>query len=245
VAATALPARAGARSLRRRAALVAAALLAVCAAAAGRIYWTLPGVGDARQRVAAELRAHHAPLAGGPLPTRVATAVVAVEDKRYWHHGAIDPIAIARAAVEGIAHPGRDTGGSTIAQQLARGLYLDGDQSTLATLRSVGLAFKLEHRYAKSSILAMYLDSVYFGHGYWGIAAASRGYYRTDPQRLTEGDATLLAGLPQAPTADDPVRHFAVARARQRQVLHQLVANHDLTHAQATAAYASTRRPSA
>jgi membrane peptidoglycan carboxypeptidase len=243
-ATTPLPARAPARMLRRRVVLVAAGLLVVCAGAAGRLYWTLPGVADARQRVAAELRAHHGVANRGPLPQRVATAIVAVEDKRYWHHGAIDPLAIARATVEGIAHPGRDTGGSTIAQQLAHGLYLGGDQSMLATLRSVGLAFKLEHRYSKTRILAMYLDSAYFGHGYWGIAAASRGYFRAPAQALTWGEATLLAGLPQAPTAYDPVLHFAAARARQREVLHRLVADREMSAAQAAAAFADTPPPS-
>jgi membrane peptidoglycan carboxypeptidase len=223
--------------------VVAIALLAACAAAAGCLYATLPSVGDADQRVAAELRAHHETLSAGPLPQRVATAVVAVEDERYWHHGAIDPIAIGRALVEGIAHPGEDTGGSTIAQQLATDLYLGGDRSMLGTLRAVGLAFKLEHRYSKARILALYLDSIYLGHGYWGIDAASRGYFGTSPQQLTWGEATLLAGLPQAPSADDPVLHYATARARQRHVLHQLVVNHGLTAAQAALAYAHTPRP--
>jgi len=84
---------------------------------------------------------------------------------------------------------------------------------------------------------------VYFGHGHWGIDAASRGYFATSPQRLSWGEATLLAGLPQAPSADDPVLHYARARARQRQVLRQLVANHGLTAAQAADAYRHTARP--
>jgi membrane peptidoglycan carboxypeptidase len=230
------PRRTAAHPTRRRAALLAFVALTLSGVA---LYATLPGVGDAQRRVAA----HHQPLLRGPLPARVAAAVVAVEDERYWRHGAIDPIAIGRAALEGIAHPGRDTGGSTIAQQLAKQLYERGSDGPLATLRAVGLAFKLEHRYSKAQILAMYLDSVYFGHGYWGIAAASRGYYGTTPGQLTWGEATLLAGLPQAPSADDPVLHFAAARARQRQVLRQLVRNHGLSAAQASAAYASTPRP--
>jgi penicillin-binding protein 1A len=221
---------------------VLAVLLSVCAT--GTVFYSrLPSVADAQQRVAAELRAHGETLTPAPLPQRVATSLVAVEDERYWHHGAIDPVAVCRAFVEAVAHPGRDTGGSTIAQQLAKVLYLDGATGPLATLRAVGLAFKLEHRYSKAQILGMYLDAVYFGHGYWGIDAASRGYYRTPAQRLTWGEATLLAGLPQAPSADDPVLHFAAARARQRHVLDRLVVNHALTRAQAAAAYAHTPRP--
>ncbi|HEY7077536.1 MAG TPA: biosynthetic peptidoglycan transglycosylase [Solirubrobacteraceae bacterium] len=229
--------------LRRRVARAAAVLLALCVAAGASLYVTLPGVGDAARRVAAGLRAHGGTPTAVPPPRRIATAVVAVEDERYWHHGAIDPVAIARAAVEGVAHPGRDSGGSTIAQQLAKVLYLHGADDPVATLKAVGLAFKLEHRWPKARILAFYLDSVYFGHGHWGIAAASRGYFHTPPVRLSWGEASLLAGLPQAPSADDPVLHFAAARARQRDVLRQLVANHDLTRAQAAAAYAHTPRP--
>jgi monofunctional glycosyltransferase len=228
--------------LRRRVARAAVVLLAVCAAGGASLYATLPGVDDAARRVAAGLRDH----GGAPtavLPRRIATAVVAVEDERYWSHGAVDLRAIARAAVEGIAHPGRDSGGSTIAQQLAKVLYLHGADGPVATLKAVGLAFKLEHRWPKARLLAFYLDSVYFGHGHWGVAAASRGYFATKPARLSWGQASLLAGLPQAPSADDPVTHFAAARARQREVLHQLVANHDLTAAQAAQAYANTPRP--
>jgi membrane peptidoglycan carboxypeptidase len=222
---------------------LAAVVVAVALAGAGWLYAGLPGVSDAPRRVAAELRAHgEAPPSGG-LPRRVAVAVVAVEDERFWHHGAVDVRAVGRALVDTVAHPGRDAGGSTIAQQLAKVLYLHDAQGPLATARAIGLAFKLEHRFPKARILGMYLDSVYYGHGYWGIAEASRGYYGTTPHRLTWGEATLLAGLPQAPSTDDPVLHFTAARARQRQVLRQLVRNHELTGAQAAVAYASTPRP--
>jgi membrane peptidoglycan carboxypeptidase len=217
--------------------------LAAMVAAGGLLYATLPGVGDAERRVATLLRTHGGRPAGPRLPQRVSTAVVAVEDERYWHHGAVDPLAIGRALVDGVAHPGRDPGGSTLTQQLAKVLYLDGKTGALAQLRAIGLAFKLDDRYSKTRILGMYLDSVYFGHGHWGVAAASRGYFATSPDRLTWGEASLIAGLPQAPSADDPVLHFARARQRQREVLAQLVANHQLTAAQAATAYRDTPRP--
>jgi penicillin-binding protein 1A len=229
---------------RLRVRRLAALVVALGLAGAAWVYAGLPGVADASRRVAAELRAHgEPPPAADPLPSRVATAVVAVEDQRFWHHGAVDPRAMARALFVTVAHPGRDAGGSTIAQQLAKVLYLHGAQGPLATARAIGLAFKLEHRFPKPRILAMYLDSVYFGHSYWGVDAASRGYFGVPPQRLTWGEASLLAGLPQAPSTDDPVRHFAAARARQREVLHRLVVTHGLTSAQAAEAYADTPRP--
>src|SRR6201999_1546919 len=108
----------------------------------------------------------------------------------------------------------------------------------------IGLAFALEHRYSKAQILGMYLNAVYFGHGFWGVAAASRGYFSTTPDRLSWGEAALLAGLPQAPSADDPILHASRARARQREVLHQLAAEHVLTATQAASASTHTPRPS-
>jgi penicillin-binding protein 1A len=221
---------------------VAAAAVAVALAAGGWLYLSLPGVGDAPRRVRAELRAHHGtPLAA--LPARAAAAVVAVEDGRYWHHGAVDPQAVGRALVDTVAHPGRDAGGSTIAQQLAKVLYVGGAHGPVATLRAIGLAFKLEHRYTKAQILGMYLDSVYLGQGHWGFEAASEGYFGVPARRLSWGEASLLAGLPQAPSADDPVTHFAAARARLREVLRRLVATGRLSAAQAADAYAHTPRP--
>ncbi len=223
---------------------LAAVVVALGLAGAGWLYLTLPGVGDAPRRVAAELRAHGEPPPHGALPRRAAIAVVAVEDQRFWHHGALDPRSVGRALVDTVAHPGRDAGGSTLAQQLAKVLYLNGAQGPLATARAIGLAFKLEHRFPKAQILAMYLDSVYFGHGHWGIEAAGEGYFGVPAARLSWGEASLLAGLPQAPSADDPVRHFAAARARQREVLRRLVATGGLSAEKAADAYAHTPRPS-
>jgi penicillin-binding protein 1A len=83
----------------------------------------------------------------------------------------------------------------------------------------------------------MYLNAVYYGNGYWGDVAAARGYFGVNPDELTWAEASLLAGLPQAPSAYDPIVHFALAKLRQRHVLDQLVANHYLSRAQADAAY--------
>src|SRR5690242_6485190 len=101
-------------------------LVVTCAAlsaSAGALYGSLPGVGDAPARVAAELRAHGSRAGADPSGTHVAAAIVAVEDERFFSHGAVDWRAIARAGVESVLHPGRDPGGSTLAQQLAKNLY--------------------------------------------------------------------------------------------------------------------------
>jgi membrane peptidoglycan carboxypeptidase len=97
---------------------------------------------------------------------------------------------------------------------------------------------KLALEYSKPEILAMYLDAVYYGNGYWGDVSASRGYFGVGPRDLNWAQAAMLAGLPQAPSAYDPLAHLALAKKRQRHVLNQLVVNHYLTAAQANAAYA-------
>lgn len=129
-----------------------------------------------------------------------------------------------------------DPAGSTIPQQLAKVLY--GRGSGLgAKLREIGVGVKLSLRYSPSQILVMYLNAVYYGNGYWGDVAAARGYFHTTPKALSWAEAAMLAGLPQAPSAYDPLQHYSLAKQRQRHVLDQLVANHDLTRAQANAAF--------
>jgi penicillin-binding protein 1A len=100
-------------------------------------------------------------------------------------------------------------------------------------LRAVGLAYKLESRYSKAQILDMYLNAIYFGHGFYGVERASRGYFGRSVNELSWGQATLLAGLPQAPSAFDPFVHPGLSRARQRDVLRQLVARRILSAAAA------------
>jgi membrane peptidoglycan carboxypeptidase len=130
----------------------------------------------------------------------------------------------ARAALRS----SEDPGGSTIAQQLAKRLYPRGG-GVIGTLEEIGLGVKLSLHYSHEQVLDMYLNSIYYGNGYWGVVAASHGYIAVSPRRLTWGEASLLAGLPQAPSAYDPVYHLPLARLRQRHVLDQLVANGDLT----------------
>jgi len=221
-------ARRSPREVRRWLAVGGLAFLALGAGTAGAIYGDLPGVGDATARIKAELRAHHSRSVLVRPDERVARAVVAIEDKRFFHHGAIDPIAIARAIGTTITHGPVDPGGSTIAQQLAKVLYREPG-SVGGSLRSIGLAFKLEAHYSKPAILSMYLNAVYFGHDFYGIEQASQGYFGRAPGNLTWAQASLLAGLPQAPSAFDPLRHLQAARARQHEVLAQLVAQHAIT----------------
>ena len=206
--------------------------------AAGVVYLAiLPSVGDAPQRVEQILAAHHG-IADGPRPpSKLGDAVVSVEDEHFYSPFMINIVDGAGRAALATLHTASDPGGSTIQQQLAKQLYGHGSGLT-STLREIGLGVKLSLEYSKPRILTMYLDAVYYGHGYWGDVAAARGYFGVNPNALDWAQAALLAGLPEAPSAYDPLEHLALAKLRQRHVLDQLVVNHHLTAAQANAAYA-------
>lgn len=225
------------RILRRLGIVVA--VTAVALVIAGAIFMaSLPGVGDAPARARAIMRAHHEPATSLPAPPRLVAAVVSVEDEHFFDNVVVNVLSgVGRAAVAAL-RTSRDPGGSTIGQQLAKQLY-GRDAGVTGTLREIGLGVKLDLAFSKMAILRMYLNVCYYGHGYWGVAEASRGYFDTAPDRLTWGEAAMLAGLLQAPSAYDPVTHYALGRARQRHVLTQLVVNGHLTAARAAAIYAT------
>lgn len=193
-----------------------------------------PSVQDAPSRVAAIDTLHHsAPVEVRP-SWRVVRAVVAAEDSSFYSNHGIDLPGLARALWGRVI--GRDLGGSTISEQLAKVVYQQGRTGLLDRLAEVGLALKLRGHYSAEAVLSMYLSAIYYGHGYFGVLAASEGYFGLPPNRLTWGQAAMLAGLPQSPTSLDPLRHLAAARRRQAYVLDQLVDVGALSAAQARAA---------
>ncbi len=196
----------------------------------------LPSVGDAEARVRAILREHGGRVSPLPPPTKLATAVVQVEDENFYANVALNIIDGAGRAALAALQQGGDPGGSTIGQQLAKRLYPHSG-GVGGTLEEIGLAVKLSLQYSKAEILNMYLNSVYYGNGYWGDIAAAHGYFGVSPRRLSWGEATMLAGLPQAPSAYDPLQHWAIARQRQRHVLDQLVDNGEMSQTRATAVF--------
>lgn len=205
--------------------------------AAGALYVAiLPGVGDAEQRVQQLLTAHHARTGGPRPPAKLGDAVVAVEDEHFYSNVVVNVLDGAGRAALATLHTSQDPGGSTIAQQLAKVLYGHGN-GVFSTLREIGLGVKLSLHFSKAQVLDMYLNAVYYGNGYWGEVAAARGYFDAAPDALDWAQAAMLAGLPQAPSAYDPLEHLSLAKQRQRHVLDRLVANHYLTRAQADAAY--------
>jgi len=227
--------RRGRRSLRL--VLLIAVAIAVPLAGVGVLWPLTPSVSDAEQRITARLDQHsaHDPHALA-VPDKVGVAVVATEDSRFFSHHGLDALGVVRA-LWGFAHGSADPGGATLDQQLAKNLYTS--DSVLAKVEQVELSFKLEAQYSKPQILEMYLSEVYYGHGFYGLPAAARGLFGVAPSDLSWAQASLLAGLVQAPSAYDPYRHRDLAKQRQRHVLDRLSATHTLTPAQAAAAYAA------
>jgi membrane peptidoglycan carboxypeptidase len=220
----------------RRAAIALAGVVVLLFVAGGVYFITLQSVGDAQARARRIMLAHGESVASLPTPSPLVASVVSVEDEHFYDNVVVNVLTGAgRAALAGL-QTSNDPGGSTIDQQLAKQLYGRGE-GLGSTLREIGLGVKLAVEYSKQQILAMYLNVVYYGHGYWGVGQAARGYFHTTPSQLTWAEASMLAGLLQAPSAYDPLEHYALARVRQRHVLTQLVVNRHLTRAHATAIY--------
>jgi penicillin-binding protein 1A len=179
---------------------------------------------------------HHAAYPGPLVPVRFAESLVSTEDHRFYSEPGIDPFAIARV-IRGRLTGQPDQGGATLYQQLAKMLYTPGASGVYVEVEQIMLGIKLYLSYPNAEILRMYADVAYFGHGYYGLAAASCGYFGVTPAGLSWPQAAMLAGLVQAPSADNPVAHYSVARAREAHVLGRLAATGKLTQAQASRAY--------
>ena len=223
------------RWLRRM--LIAVLALALAATLAFvTLLLATPPVSDAPALARAIDQAHHAVYPGPPVSARFAAALVATEDHRFYSEPGIDPFAIARV-IRGRVTGQPDQGGATLYQQLAKMLYTPVHTGAWVELEQIMLGIKLDLSYPKGEILRMYADVAYFGHGYYGLAAASCGYFGVTPAGLSWPQAALLAGLVQAPSTDNPIGHFAVAKAREAHVLGRLAATGRLSQAQASRAY--------
>lgn len=160
-------------------------------------------------------------------------AVVAVEDRRYYDHGAIDPIGIARAIGVNISNWELREGGSTITQQVAKNVIFSQEDTVSRKLGEIIAAFDLEKNYSKDEILAIYVNTCYFGDGYYGIYDASMGYYNKEPKDLNLDEASMLAGVPNAPSAYSPNVNPDLAKKRQKHVLEKMVENGYITQEEA------------
>lgn len=146
-------------------------------------------------------------------------AIVAVEDRRFYEHHGVDLTGIVRAALVNIQHGRIEEGASTITQQLVKNLFLDNEQTFTRKAEELLLALAIEISYTKEEILTMYLNIVYYGAGFYGIQAASEGYYGKPPAALDLPEASMLAGIPNAPSTLSPFVDFIAAKKRQAIVL--------------------------
>lgn len=211
-----------------------AAGLAIVASIVAAAWFSSPGTSDFNRR--ARTAAGSNSIALSSISPLVRQAVVATEDERFYRHHGIDVIGILRAIPYDLTHLSFSQGASTITEQLAKQLYLNGnDHSPWRKLEDAVLALRIEHGHSKEQILSAYLNTAYFGQGAVGIGSASQRYFGDDPARLDLAHATLLAGLIQAPSADDPTLHPQAARDRQVDVLRSMIRNGDITTGEGTA----------
>ena len=159
------------------------------------------------------------------LPDVLLKAIVAVEDARFYSHPGFDVEAMIRATLVNLQKGEIEEGASTITQQLIKNLFLSQERSFARKAEELALAVDLELRFSKNEILALYLNSIYFGSGYYGIYDASRGYFNKEPKELTLPEAAMLAGLPNAPSVYSPYENFLLAKKRQFIVLDAMVKN--------------------
>ena len=157
------------------------------------------------------------------LPKNYLNAVVAVEDHRFYEHGPIDFIAIGRAIWVNVSNWELREGGSTITQQLAKNVVLSQEETASRKLGEIIAAFDIEKNYSKAEILTLYVNTCYFGDGYYGIYEASMGYYNKEPKDLNLDEASMLAGVPNAPSVYAPTVNPDLARKRQEHVLEKMV----------------------
>lgn len=175
------------------------------------------------------------PVDVSTLPPHVVQAFLSIEDRRFYTHWGIDPRGLARAAWSNAFGSGITQGGSTITQQLAKFTFLTPERSLTRKAREMLIAFWLEGRLTKDEILERYLSNVYFGDNVYGLRAASLHYFYRQPERLTLSQASMLAGLVQAPSRLAPTKNPERAAKRAKLVLRAMVANGAITQAQADA----------
>lgn len=208
------------------AACMIAAVVSVGAIAAGKGYEMYEAAVEetSLEQMVASIREKDGYTELDQLPETYLNAVVSVEDHRFYRHFGLDMIAICRALVNDIKAGAYVEGGSTITQQLAKNLYFSQEKKLERKVAEVFAALALEEQYTKDEILELYVNSIYFGDGYYTVGDASRGYFGKEPFQMTEYESTLLAGIPNAPGKYAPTKNPQLAAKRQKQVLKRLEA---------------------
>jgi len=169
------------------------------------------------------------------IPKVMKDAVLAAEDSRFYSHGGVDYKGVARAGVANLSRV-KSQGASTISMQVARNVYLSSEKTFTRKIYEILLTFKLEHVLTKDQILEIYLNQIYLGNRAYGFAAASEAYFAKPLKDISIAEAAMLAGLPKAPGANNPVNNPSRARGRQLYVIDRMVEAGFITEAQAEVA---------
>lgn len=161
-------------------------------------------------------------------------AVISVEDNRFKEHGAVDIIGIGRAIYTNIINKELMEGGSTITQQVAKNLYfLEEDTVFRRKIAEMFMAIELENKYSKDDILEIYINTIYFGNGYYGIKQACEGYLNKEPKDMNLAESTMMAGVPNAPSIYAPTENKELCKQRQKKVIRTMVENGYVTKEEA------------
>lgn len=158
------------------------------------------------------------------IPESMQQAVVAVEDRKFYNHWGFDMEGIFRASLVNLQYGQVKEGASTITQQLVKNLFLSQEQTMGRKAEEFVLAMDMELNYSKDEILELYLNTIYFGSGYYGIKEASEGYFGKEPAMLALPESAMLAGIPNAPSLYSPYVDFMLAKKRQFIVLDAMTA---------------------
>jgi penicillin-binding protein 1A len=181
------------------------------------------------------------------IPDIVKQSFISAEDQNFYTHPGVDPLAILRAGLFDVAHLGqgrRPIGASTITQQVAKNMLLDGQMTFSRKVKEAILAVRIEQALSKDRILELYLNEIYLGLGSYGVAAASQAYFNKPLDKLTIAEAAFLGGLPKAPNNFNPFKYPEAARTRRDYVLDRLTEDHVITPAQEAEAKAQPVVPS-
>ncbi|MGA7910200.1 MAG: biosynthetic peptidoglycan transglycosylase [Candidatus Dormiibacterota bacterium] len=209
-----------------------AVIALIAAVALGGFWKQTPSGNHVQLRVTSYLQQRGVQLmAPNDIPPRLAQAIVATEDERFYQHHGIDVLGIGRAALFDAAHRCLCQGASTITQQLVKDIYLHGSDPGFNKVVDAMVAFKVEFVISKQQILADYLSEIPTGPGLYGVDKASCAYFGAPVGTLDLADDALLAGLAQAPSAYDPFRHPHSATTRRNEVLQAMLAEGDVTKA--------------
>lgn len=171
----------------------------------------------------AEVKAKEGFTSLSELPDYYKKAVVAIEDHRFYSHGGVDIIATSRAFLDNMLSMELKGGGSSITQQVAKNLCFTQEKTLTRKVAELFVVRNLEKNYSKDDILEIYINNMYFGNGYYNLPDATTGYFNKEPKDLTLYEATLLAGVPNAPSVYAPTVNLKLAEERQSQVLAAMV----------------------